>query len=74
MPSIVQYFDEKGTLIRYIVYSNVKKFGKRMLPSVWTMYNKAKEGHSTTIKILEMQLDINIPDRIFSFQELERGD
>ncbi|MFA3782407.1 outer membrane lipoprotein-sorting protein [Melioribacteraceae bacterium 4301-Me] len=73
MPSIVQYFDEKGNLIRYIVYSDVKKFGSRTMPSVWTMYSKTKEGHSTTVKILEMELDINIPDKIFSFQELERG-
>ena len=73
VPSTVQYFDEKGNLIRYIVYSDVKKFGSRTLPAVWTMYNKTKEGHSTTIKLLEMELDINIPDRIFSFQELERG-
>lgn len=73
IPSIVQYFDEKGKLIRYIVYSEVKKFGSRIMPSLWTMYNKTKVGNSTTIRILEMEMDINIPARIFSFQELERG-
>jgi len=73
IPSIVQYFDEKGKLIRYIVYSEVKKFGLRIMPSLWTMYNKTKVGNSTTIRILEMEMDINIPARIFSFQELERG-
>ena len=73
IPAVVQYYDEKGNLIRYIKYSDVKKFGSRLMPSIWTMYNKVKEGHSTTIKILQMQLDINIPNRIFSYQELERG-
>jgi hypothetical protein len=73
IPTLVQYYDEKGNLIRYIEYSDVKKFGSRVMPSLWTMYNKIKEGHSTAIKIDEMQLDINIPERIFSYQELERG-
>ena len=73
MPALVQYYDEKGKLIRYIKYSEIKQFGSRTMPSIWTMYNEIDEGHSTTIKILQMQMDINIPDRIFSFQELERG-
>ncbi len=73
LPSIVQYFDEKGKLMRYIVYSDAKQFGNRKIPAKWTMYNKAKEGHSTEIDVLDMEFDINIPGRIFSFQELERG-
>lgn len=73
MPSLVQYYDEKGKLIRYITYTDIKKFGSRLMPAVWTMHNEIEKGHSTTVKILDMQLDINIPDRIFSFQELERG-
>lgn len=73
IPALVQYYDEKGNLIRYIKYSEIKKFGSRVMPSVWAMFSKTKEGHSTIIKIINMEMDISIPDRIFSFQELERG-
>ncbi len=73
LPSIVQYYDEKGKMVRYLVYSDIKKFDDRRLPSVWTMHDKTKQGNTTIIKMVEMDFNINIPDRIFSFQELERG-
>jgi len=72
--SVVQFFDEKGRLIRYIVYSGIKTMGGRKLPTIWTIYNKVKKGHRTIFKILDIKFNIRIPDRIFSFRELERGD
>ncbi|MFZ6032847.1 outer membrane lipoprotein-sorting protein [Melioribacter sp. Ez-97] len=74
LPAKVEYYDEKGKLVRYIEYKEIKKFGKRNIPSVWVMHNVAKKGHSTTIKIIDMEFDININNRIFTFRELERGD
>ena len=73
LPSVVQYFDEKGNMIRYLIYSDVKNFHGKVIPSRWEMHNKKKEGHSTTIIINDIEFDVNIPDRIFSFRELERG-
>ncbi|HKI78492.1 MAG TPA: outer membrane lipoprotein-sorting protein [Ignavibacteriaceae bacterium] len=73
LPSVVQYFDEKGNMIRYLVYSDVKYFHGRAIPSRWEMHNRKKEGHSTTIILKDIEFDVNIPDRIFSFRELERG-
>ena len=73
LPSVVQYFDEKGNMIRYLVYSDVKNFHGRKIPSKWVMHNNKKNGHSTIIIINDIEYGINIPDRIFSFRELERG-
>lgn len=73
LPSIVQYFDEKGDMIRYMVYSDVKDFHGRKLPAKWVMYSKVKQGHSTAIIIEDMRFNVDIPDRIFSYRELERG-
>ncbi len=73
LPSVVQYFDEKGNMVRYLVYSEVKNFHGRDVPSKWVMHNNKKEGHTTTIIVSDIEFNINIPDRIFSFQELERG-
>ncbi len=72
-PARVDYYDEKGKLMRYMLFSEIKQFGKRKTPSVWTMVNEVKPGHSTTFKILDMEFDTKISDRKFSFQELERG-
>ena len=72
-PARVDYYDEKGRLMRYMLFSEIRQFGERKVPSVWTMVNEVKPGHSTTFKILDMKFDIKISDRKFSFQELERG-
>ncbi len=73
LPALQQYFDEKGNMVRYLKYTDVKNFHGKKLPSEWTMYNIAKKGHSTEIKMDDIYFNINIPDRIFSYQELERG-
>ncbi|MCL5029434.1 MAG: outer membrane lipoprotein-sorting protein [Bacteroidetes bacterium] len=73
LPSILQYFDEKGNMVRYMVYSDIKNFHGRKMPSKWVMYNVAKKGHSTAIIVGDMYFDIKISDKIFSYQELERG-
>jgi outer membrane lipoprotein-sorting protein len=72
-PARVDYYDEKGKLMRYMLFSEIRQFGNRKTPSVWTMVNEVKPGHSTTFKILDMEFDVKISDRKFSFQELERG-
>lgn len=73
LPALIEYYDESEQLMRYMSFNQIERLGGRKLPTRWTMHNVAEEGHSTTIEILSMEFDINIPDRIFSFRELERG-
>lgn len=73
LPALVQYFDEKGNMVRYLVYSDVKDFNGRKLPAKWTMYDKTKKDNYTQIEILSMDFNTKISARKFSFQELERG-
>jgi outer membrane lipoprotein-sorting protein len=73
LPSMTEYYDEKGALIRKMVYSDIRRFGNRTIPSKWTMINNLKQGHRTEFEILDAQFDVKISDRIFSFQELEKG-
>ena len=72
-PVRIEYYDEKDNLVRYMNFSEMKKFDDRTLPSKWTMKNVEKEGHITTMEIEDMEFNTNISDRIFSFRELERG-
>lgn len=73
LPAKVEYYDEKGKKIRTMLLTNIKKFNGRLIPSEWSMVSNVKDGRSTIIKIKEMEFDININSRIFSFSELERG-
>ncbi len=73
LPAVTEYYDEKGVLMRKMEYSEFKVFGGRKIPSRWTMINNVKEGHRTEFEFLDVQFNVRISDRIFSFQELERG-
>jgi outer membrane lipoprotein-sorting protein len=71
LPSRVEYFDEKGKLMRTMVMSDFKEMGGRKIPAVWTMYNSDKT-HSTEIKMDEATFDMKISSSIFSLKELEK--
>lgn len=73
LPARIDYYDEKGQLMRYMIFTDVKTFGDRKMPSIWKMFNNVKKSNSTTFKVVDMEFDIKISDRVFSFQELERG-
>lgn len=72
LPARVEYYDEEGELIRTMIFSDFKRMGGRKIPSRWVMRNERKPGHFTEIVIEQVEFDIRIPDRIFSFRELER--
>ncbi|MCB0292927.1 MAG: outer membrane lipoprotein-sorting protein, partial [Calditrichaeota bacterium] len=74
LPARIDYFDEKGERIRHLLYSDHKVIGNRKISTRWVMHNDIKEGRQTEIRLLEMQFDVKISDRVFSFRELERGD
>lgn len=71
LPSQVEYFDEKGTLMRTMVMGEFKTIGGRKIPTVWTMYNSDKT-HSTEIKMDEATFDVKLPNNIFTLKELEK--
>jgi len=73
LPVRLEYYDEQGTLKRHLVFSDRDTVGSRVIPTTWTMYDDTKDGHRTTMEILEMEFDIEIGDRIFSKRELESG-
>ena len=73
LPSVIQYYEENGRLVRYMVYSDFSVMDGRKIPAKWTMYNKVEEGHRTEFIIEDVDFNVDIPDRIFSFRELERG-
>lgn len=73
LPAKTEYFDEKGTLVRTMEYSVFKEFDGRKIPATWRMVNNAKPGRETRFEYLDIDFDVNISDRIFSFQELEKG-
>lgn len=72
LPARVLYYDERGTLVRTLDYTDVRTMGGRTIPTVWTMTSHLREGRSTAFRISSIEFDRPIPDRTFSFRELER--
>lgn len=56
-----------------MIYSDFRQFGNRTVPARSTMINALKPGHHTEFEYLSVEFDMKISDRVFSFQELERG-
>lgn len=74
LPARVDYYDEKGKLMRSMIYTDFKLLGGRKLPGRWTMVNNVKQGHTTSFELVNVEFDVAISDKVFSFRELERRD
>lgn len=72
LPARIEYYDEKGKLVRYMEFYDVKEFHGRKLPAKWVMYNNIEKGRKTEFVLIDIKFDIKIDNRIFSFRELEK--
>ncbi len=74
LPMNVSYFDEDGTLIRELAYTEVKSYGERFYPSLWVMTPKTadKVGHETRITVFDAIFDSEVDAGYFSKRALKR--
>ncbi len=72
LPIEQAYFNEKGDKVRIMTFSEVKQFSGRMMPSVMTMTPLNKDGHKTTIRYDDLQLDVDIEDDVFTLRNLKK--
>ena len=70
LPVWAKYYDEKGQLMREIVYNDIKNLGGRVIPAVMELVPTNKEGQKTIVRYLEAQFDINPDKEIFTLRNL----
>ena len=68
----VEYYDEDSALIKYMIGSNVKDIGDRILPRHWEMHPVDKPGEMTVLDYSEMAFDVDIESSIFSERNMKR--
>lgn len=73
MPLWQKYYDEKGKLMREMIFKDLKTFGKRTIPAVMELVPVNKEGNKTIVRYLEAEFDIPIDKEIFSLRNLRTG-
>ena len=71
IPLKQEFYDERGRLVRSLVYSELRQLGGRELPSRWVMTPVDKPGKSTTIVFKAATYDQPIDDALFSLQQLK---
>ena len=72
LPLRVEYYDERGTLIRVLTYSEIRPIGGRTIPTQWEMRPIAKPGNLTTIVLKRATFDAAIPADVFTQRNLTR--
>jgi len=70
LPKWQKYYDEKGKLMREMLFKEIKSFGKKKIPSVMELIPVNKKNQKTIIRYLEIQFDIKIDKSIFSLRNL----
>jgi outer membrane lipoprotein-sorting protein len=70
IPLWQKFYDEKGVLMREMIYRDIRTFDKRTIPSVMELISTTRKGNRTIVRYLEASFDINIPAGTFSLRNL----
>lgn len=70
IPIWEKYYDEKNRLMRTLLFTDVRQFGKRMLPATMEMIPENKEGHKTVVRYTNATFDEGVDDDVFSLRNL----
>lgn len=65
-------YDEDGYLVRTELASKIKTFGKKKLPSVFTIIPAEKKNNKTIFEIVDIKFDIKLEDSFFSQGNMKR--
>ncbi len=69
MPLVARYFDEDGTLVRTMRFSDFRVLGGRTLPTRMVM-EPAEEEERTVVTYLELDFDVGLDAGFFSLRNL----
>ena len=72
IPVKVDYYDEDLHLARRMTFSDVKKMGGRLLPTVLRVVPTDKPNESTEIVYHQVEFDVDLPDNLFTLRNLQR--
>lgn len=70
LPIIGFYYDEDGKQARAIHFTEIRKMGGRMLPTVLRVIPVDKPGEHTELVYQTLRFDLDLPDSLFSLLSL----
>ena len=70
MPIWVRYYDEDGTLMRTLTFSDYRTMGGRLVPAVMRVIPADKPEESTVLVYHELEFDVELTEEYFSLRNL----
>ncbi len=74
VPLKEEFYNEKGELLRVMTFSQIKKIGGRVIPTLWQMKPIKKKGKETTLHIIDIKFNMPIENNIFTLRNLKRAE
>jgi hypothetical protein len=72
LPRREEFYSERGEFVKVLTFEDIRKEGDRGYPMRWRMVSVTKPGHETQLLFEKVLFDLQIPDRIFSQQNLKQ--
>jgi hypothetical protein len=73
MPTWARYYDESDEIVRTMVWSEIRRMGSRLVPTVMTMEPADKPGETTVVRYSELEFDVDLDEDFFSLRNLRSG-
>ncbi len=74
MPLWEKFYDEKGELVREMVFEDVKIMGGRTIPSTLILQPTTKDGYRTVLRYSQAAFDLDLDPGIFTLRNLRSGE
>ena len=72
-PRWVDYYDQRGQVVKRLTLSEYFPVGERRIPLEMVVEDRAREGYRTIARLSDVQFGISVPEACFTLQALERG-
>jgi len=73
MPLWARYYDEDGTLVRTMTFSDFRLMGGRLVPAAMDVLPEDKPGERTSVRYAELEFDVDLNRDFFSLRALRSG-
>ena len=74
MPLRQEFFSEHDELIRTLDFTDIREVRGRVIPTRWEMQPVKEAGKKTTMEVIDLQLDLQIDEDIFSLRHLKQAE
>lgn len=73
IPLKAEYYNERGELIRTMLFYDIKKMGDRIIPATFEIIEEKKPGHKTVMELADVTFDKPLKKSVFTKQNLRRA-